>query len=51
MQNALLASAFALSATTISIAGYLAIAEKSGWGWFLFVGLLLGAAAIQKVSL
>lgn len=35
------------SITCILVAGYMAIKEKSGWGWFLFVALLL-TASIKK---
>lgn len=29
----------------VGFAGYLAINNKEGWGWFLFVGILTAASA------
>jgi hypothetical protein len=34
-----------LSAFTIGISGYMLYIGKDGWGWFLFVGLWLGAVS------
>jgi len=31
----------------VSIAGFLVATEKSGWGWFLFVALLLAGAIFK----
>lgn len=31
------------SSLCIGFAGYLAVHNQGGWGWFLVVGLLLGA--------
>lgn len=30
------------STICLSLAGYLAVNNVGGWGWFLFVGLMLG---------
>lgn len=35
------------SAVSIGIAGYLAVIGKDGWGWFLFIGLLLGSGTLR----
>jgi len=37
-----------LSAFTIGISGYMLYIGKDGWGWFLFVGLWLGAISNSK---
>lgn len=32
----------------VSVSGYLAIHGLSGWGWFLFVGLLLSSVSFSS---
>ena len=39
-----------LSAFTIGISGYMLYLGKDGWGWFLFVGLILGWIGYSKES-
>ena len=39
-----------LSAFTIGISGYMLYIGKDGWGWFLFVGLWLGAISYDNDS-
>lgn len=33
-----------------SVAGYLAMHDKEGWGWFLFVGLFLAGSVKIKTG-
>ena len=39
-----------LGLACIGGAFWLALKEKEGWGWFLFVGLILGMAAIYNLA-
>jgi uncharacterized membrane protein HdeD (DUF308 family) len=43
MQLVIALSIVAMSATCFLSAAYMACREKKGWGWFLFVGLLVVA--------
>jgi len=48
MKLSLLAFVMAIPCVTaISCSAYMAVTGTSGWGWFLFVGMLLGGFSVK----